>query len=278
MKTPSNKTLILGALCLSVVASIGAFKIGEARKMAIEDQNKQGAVYIDIQKTNTEGALLQEALRKIDLTATLGTSTTDNPFAPSPNDTLTDSLAKNLFLSYANQQSGDSKRTDDEIATELVSRINTATLPVAPYTLANVEIYSPRTKDELRTYGNTMGQIIKSNLTVIAENKNIKLKEIASIHKKIGAEMIKVKAPSAVAQLHLAAANDYSLLGDAFAIIANEEAKDPLRSLLAIRTATDAADNLNETYIQMNSYFAANGIIFEKGEAGLMWSIITSTQ
>ncbi len=276
MKTPSNKTLILAALCLSIVASIGAFKIGEARKMAVADRNVQGAVYIDIQKTNTESALLQEALKKIDMTATFGTSTDVNPFAPSPNDTLTDSLAKNLFLSYANQQNGGSEQSDDDIAVQLVNQINTAALPTAPYTIANVEIYSPRTKDELHAYGNAVGQVIKNNYTVIAENKKIELKAIAQIHKKIGTEIIAIKAPVSIAQLHLAIANDYSLLGDSFAIIADEDRKDPLKSLLAIRTATEAADNLNETYIQVNKYFADNDIIFTNGEPGLMWSLIQS--
>ncbi len=275
MKTPSNKTLILGALCLSIVASIGAFKIGEAKRLALsEDLKKQSAVYIDVQKTNKEGELLQEALKNIDISATLGTTTSDNPFAPTPNDTLTDSLAKNLFLSYANQQSGGSSETDTDMANALVSQINTSVLPLAPYSLASVSLFTPKSNADIRAYGNAVGEVIKTNYIVIANNKGIELKTIGEIHKKIGAEIIAIPAPANVAQNHLAVANNYALLGESFEIIATEEKKDPLKSLLAIRTATDAADSLNNTYVQMNNYFSKNDIIFENGEAGLFWSLI----
>ncbi len=275
MKTPSNKTLILGALCLSIVASIGAFKIGEAKRLALaEDSKKQSAVYIDVQKTNKEGELLQEALRNINIDATLGTSTSENPFAPSPNDTLTDSLAKNLFLSYANQQSGGSTESDADMANALVAQINTTNLPLAPYNLASVNLFTPKSTAEIKNYGNAVGQVIKTNYTVIANNRNIELKTIAEIHKKIGDEIIAIPAPANIAQDHLAVANNYALLGESFAIIATEEKKDPLKSLLAIRTATDAADSLNNTYKQMNNYFSKNDIIFENGEAGVFWSLI----
>lgn len=275
MNSPSNKTLILGALCLSIVASVGAFKIGEAKRLALaEDLKKQTAVYIDIQKTNNDGALLQEALRKIDIESALGTSSAENPFAPSPNDTLTDTLAKNLFLSYADVQSGNSSRTDEDIANELVSSINTSALPIAPYTLGNISIFNPKSTTDIKIYGNAVGTIIKNNYMVIAQNKGIKLQAIADIHKKIGAEIILVPVPASVAQQHLTIANNYALLGESFSIIAQEDKKDPLKSLLAIRIATDAADSLNTIYTQMTNYFSKNDIIFEKGEPGLFWSLI----
>lgn len=275
MKTPSNKTLILGAFCLSIVASVGAFKIGEARRVASEaSRNTASAVYIDIQKTNKEGALLQRALKNIDLDATLGSSTAGNPFAPSPNDTLTDSLAKNLFLSYANQQSGNSSQSDEAIANTIVSQISTADLPRAPFTLSNISMFTPKSKDEIRAYGNAVGTIIRANYTTISNKKGMSLKEIAEIHKKIGNEIIAVKTPAALAEAHLSIANDYSLLGSSFAIIAEDEKKDPLKSLLAVRTATDAADDLNITYQNVSNYFTKNDILFVNGEPGVIWSLI----
>lgn len=276
LKVPSNKTLILGAVCLSLVAAIAAFKIGEAKRMSLRaNMSRESAVFIDLQKTNEEGQLLQAALRNLDVQAAIGTSSDENPFSPSVNDTLTDSLAKNLFLTYAQIQNGNDARTDEEIASGIVGQIDTAALPKAVFSLSNVKIVSPRTAEDIKTYGNRVGAIIKDNYTYIADRKDtIKLAEIAQIHKKIGTEMIAIPAPTAIAQMHLAMANDYALLGASFEIISSQEKKDPLKSLLAIRTAKDSAENLDQVYKEINSYFAKNAILFTNEEPGVVWSRI----
>ncbi len=257
------------------MAVIGAYKIGEARRLVLQANLGQSAVYIDLQKTNSEAATLAAALQNVDLAMATATSGEANPFAPSSDDTLTDSLAKNLFLAYAEQQNGSDTRTDDEVASGIISGIDTSKLPVSVYSIGNVKITNPRTTEDIKVYGNRVGAIIKDNYTYIASKKDtIQLKEIAQIHKKIGAEMIAVEAPAPVAQMHLAIANDYALLGASFEIIANEDKKDPLKSLLAIRTAKDAAENLDQMYKEINSYFAKNAILFTNEEPGIVWSRI----
>lgn len=275
MKLPSNKILILGAISFSIVASVGAYKIGEARRIALENQKNEGGFYVDIEKTNEESDFLRRTLQNLDFDQVLGSSSEANPFAPAQSDTLTDAFAKNIFLSYAGIESGSDSRTDDEVANDVISQIDTSTLPKNPFTLANINIYSPRTTDEIRGYGNAVGSIIKENYTTIYNRKNsISLSEIAQVHKKIGNEIIAIPVPNAISTDHLQLANSYVLLGDSFEIIAEQEKKDPLRSLLAVRTAQDAGGRLEDSYKVINSYFAKNGILFNNDEPGVVWSRI----
>lgn len=275
MTVPNNKILILAAVCLSVVACVGAYKIGEARKASLAALNSQGAVYLDIQATNDSNAILQEALKKISQDTTLGTSSEENPFAPKEGDTLTDSFAKNIFLSYAEKENGVSNLDNVTISNKIISAIDTSSTPQAEYGFSRVKISNDATQAGVRAYGNKVGAILKDNYTAISNGKaDMSLAEMAAIHSKIGREIIEVPVPGGIAQSHLALANGYSILGSSFTTIASEEKKDPLKAVLAIRAAKDAADNLTSTYTTINSYFANNGILFSNEEAGIIWSRI----
>lgn len=275
---PGNRVLILGAICLSIVAAIGAYTIGEKRREAMQSQaQKQSVVYIDLQGTNEGSILLDQTLQKLSTEALLGTSTSQNPFTPSPDDTLTDRLAKEVFLTYAGQEAGTEHRSEEQIVNSIISQIDTSVLPQSVFSLVHVNMFAPRTDEEIHAYGNTVGSIIKDHYVVIANSKKeIQLAEIGEIHKKIGNEIIKVRVPAAIAQQHLALANAYVVLGESFIIIATDEKKDPLKSLLAIRTAKDAAENLDTNSKEINSYFNKNAILFTNDEAGIIWSRIVS--
>ncbi len=278
LTVPGNRVLILGAICLSIVAAIGAYTIGEKRREAMQSQAQiQSAVYIDLQNVNEGGDLLEATLQKLSTESLLGTSTVTSPFTPSPEDTLTDRLAKEVFINYAGQEAGTETRSETEVINSIISQIDTSALPQSVFTLTNVKMYVPRTNEDIKTYGNAVGEIIKDNYKVIADKKQtIGLAEIGEIHKKIGNEMIKINTPTTVAQQHLALSNAYVVLGESFIVIANDEKKDPLKSLLAIRTAKTAAENLDTNNKEINSYFTKNGILFTNDEAGIVWSRIVS--
>ncbi len=275
---PGNRVLVLGAICLSIVAAIGAYTIGEKRRIAIQSQIKQqSAVYIDLQNSNEGSDLLESTLQKLNSQALLGTSTTTNPFTPSPEDTLTDRLAKEVFVNYAGQEAGTETRSEEEVINAILSQIDTSSLPQAVFSLTNVKMFIPRTNEDIRTYGNQVGKIIKNNYQVIADKKQtITLEEIGEIHKKMGNEIINADVPTTITQQHLALANAYVILGESFIIIAKDEKKDPLKSLLAIRTAKTAAENLDLNNKEINSYFNKNGILFTNDETGIVWSRIVS--
>lgn len=256
---------------------ISAFKIGEARKISTNAENNAAAVYIDLEQTTEESKILYEALQKINTDSTIGSSTQQNPFVPDKNDTLTDTLAKNIFLSYAELQKNNSSLNKETIAENVIGNIDTSSIPRAKFTLSDIKIANTQNSITIKTYGNTIGAIIKDNYTYISNKKNsIDLVEIARIHSEIGEKIINTSAPSSLAQLHLTIANNYALLGSSFFIIANEEKNDPLKSLLAIRTAKDAGENLDKTYTEINNYFIKNDILFNNDESGSIWSRIVA--
>ena len=274
MTVPRTKTLTLLAICLSAISIVAAFKIGEARKRTLEAERSGSAVYIDLEQTNESTKILQTALQNLQLNTMLGTSSVENPFIPKENDTLTDALAKNIFLSYAELQNNNAL-SNDTIANNVINSINTSDLPRSDYSLSNIAISESQTSASIKAYGNRVGAIIKDNYTIIANKKdNIELTEIARLHKAIGNEIINTSVPAALAQQHLVIANSYALLGKSFDIIATEEQNDPLKSLLAIRTAKDASENLNNAYTEVNNYFIKNDILFNNNEPGIIWSTI----
>ncbi len=278
LTVPGNRVLILGAICLSLVAAIGAYTIGEKRRESLQSQTqRQSAVYIDLQNASEGGDLLEATLQKLNNESLLGTASSTSPFAPSVDDTLTDRLAKEVFINYAGQEAGTETRSEEEVINSIISQIDTSTLPQAVFSLTNVKMAVPRTTEDVRAYGNAIGEIIKANYLVIANKKQtIQLAEIGEIHKKMGNEIIKVTVPTTITQQHLALANAYVILGESFIIIAQDEKKDPLKSLLAIRTAKTAAENLDANNKEINSYFYKNGILFTNDEAGIVWSRIVS--
>lgn len=257
------------------MAGVGAYKIGEARKIALQKNSVNGAVYLDLQKAKSNDSILNEALKKISSEQLLSTSTAQNPFTPSKDDTLTDSLAKNIFLTYAEKQDNDSTIDAEAVSANIIGSIDTSSLPKNTYSLTNVKILRDQTPAAIKDYGNKVGAIIKDNYEYIAKKKDtIQLPEIAKVHQKIGREIINVSAPAPLASYHLAIANDYTMLGDSFAVISTQEKKDPLKSLLAVNGAKNAGENLEKTYTEINSYFAKNGILFSNDEPGIVWTRI----
>ncbi len=253
---------------------MGAYKIGEARKTLNESNRKNAAVYVDIQKTNPETAELQEALNKIQLESTLNPSgDTGNPFEAKANDTLTDSLAKNIFITYAQKESGKTSDDDEILAGNIVGGIDTSALPQATFSLKDIQIFVPQTKEDVKRYGNEAGGIIKKYYTLIGTPaySDGDLRKIAVVHQRIGKELIRIKVPAALAQSHLNLANAFVMFGESLLLIALEEQKDPLKALLSIRTAKDSSDSVLNSSIEINTYLTQNDILYFENEAGLIW-------
>jgi hypothetical protein len=280
LKSPSNKILILSAICLSLIASIGAYKIGEARKVINESSRKNAAVYVDIKKTNADTLALQEALNKIQLEATLNPSEDANPFGPKESDTLTDTLAKNIFLSYAERESGKSTDDDAAIAGSVIGGIDTSALPQPTFSLNDVRLFVPQTKEDIKRYGNEAGGVIKQYYTLMTMPKysDGDLRKLSVIHQRIGQELIKIKVPAALSQSHMNLANSYVVFGDSIGLMATEEQRDPLKALLSMRTAKDSSESMTTATIEINTYLKQNDILYSENEAGLIWEKLISEE
>lgn len=264
----------MSAICLSIIASLGAYKIGEARKVLNAEKKKNTAVYVDIQKSNANNSILEAALANIqgDLAAN-ASGTEENPFAPNPKDTLTDSFAKSIFLSYAERESGMGNDDDEAIASKVIGNIDTSSLPKPAFSLANLQLFAPVSKDEIKKYGNDAGLVIKVNYILLGspEYADNDLHKIAQLHKKIGQSLIKVRVPAAMAQSHLNLANAYMMFGESLDILATQEHVDPLKALLSVRTAEESGNNIAKSAGEINSYLNQNDILYSDNEPGLIW-------
>lgn len=273
-KAPSNKILILSAICLSIIASLGAYKIGEARKTLNEEKKKGSAVYVDIKKSNADNDLLEAALANIQGNSTLNASGSDeNPFAAKPNDTLTDSFAKSIFLSYAERESGMSNDDDETIANDIIGKIDVSSLPKPAFSLSNINLFVPISTQDIKKYGNEAGAVIKVGYVRLGspEYADNDLAKIAELHKSIGQKLIKVRVPSALSQSHLNLANAYVMFGDSLEILATQQQIDPLKALLAVRTAEEASKNITASSEEINTYLNQNDILYSDNEPGLIW-------
>ncbi|MEN9649169.1 MAG: hypothetical protein RL094_136 [Candidatus Parcubacteria bacterium] len=284
MKLPGQHVLILGAICLSILGGVGAYKYAQYKKAAEALRNRNGIVAsaagtnADTQSKEYAEILAQIELAKIDAAA----STTANPFLPSPNDTMTDSLSKNVFISYLKYQGDDNLDAagQAEIANAVVSNIDASKLPGLKYSLNSIKMtYSVNVAD-IKLYGNTFATIRNKHLAQIAANSqfyNTHLVELGAILSQLGEELMKMNVPSEVALPHLDIANAYIRSGESFKIISGQ-AKDPLKALLGVKVFKDDLDRQTEMYTQISNYFSNNGILFDTTEPGIMWNISTSRQ
>ncbi len=260
---------------------MGAYKIGEARKTINESSQKNAAVYVDIQKTNPETAALQEALSKIQLEATLNPKEdTGNPFDPKADDTLTDTLAKNIFITYAQRESGKNTDDDEILAGNIIGGIDTSALPQATFSLKDVILFVPQTTEDIKRYGNEAGVVIKQYYSLVASPaySDGDLRKISIIHKRIGQDLIKVRVPAALAQSHLNLSNAFVMFGESLLLIALEEQGDPLKALLSIRTAKDSSESILRSSVEINTYLNQNDILYSENDAGLIWQGLISAE
>jgi hypothetical protein len=60
-------------------------------------------------------------------------------------------------------------------------------------------------------------------------------------------------------------------MADTFPFIDGEE-KDPVKALLGLRIVQNNLIELPTLFIKINQYFKQNGILFDKSEAGYLWT------
>ncbi len=287
MTLPGQNVLILGAICISIIGSIGAYRFAEYQKATSLSNSgyKQGSLVAsgggsDTASSSRVSGNYAQILTNIELANIDAKAAYENPFLPKDSDTLTDRLSKNVFVSYLQTQKSDGSaaNSQEELATQVVANIDTSQLPTAKYSLNTVNMFYPKTKAEIKAYGNAFAEIRTRNLQIIAANPAKYEKDIAAvgdIMKKIGEELITIRVPSEVALAHLDIVNGYIRTGEAFKIIADEK-KDPLKALLGLKIFKEENEKQAEMFTQIGNYFVKNAILFDKAEPGDMWNVSTT--
>ncbi len=274
---PHTKILILAAVCISVIAISIAYKISEAQKI-----NKAKNIYAtagsDIEN-NIADKRIASALYEAQL-ASLGTlASSSDPLAPSPKDTLTDRFSKDIFSAYIEYERSGQQLTDEQLSKNPIGNINTDILPKPKYILYDMPIFTPKTKDEIKEYGNLFAKTYTESLAPIAahpEQFNDDLINIGVIYKKTGEALIKLKVPSSLAEKQLNIANAFIMMSEAFPLV-NGQQKDPVKALMGLKVVRESMENQIQMFTSMSAYFKQNDILFEKGEPGALWNNIATT-
>ena len=290
MKLPGKNILILAALCLSAIGALSAYQLASYARVKAEQTNLiASADNSAINGSSVNGsnkimsALEQAAESQLEATTSL------NPFAPSSSDTMTDRLSKSFFTAYAQTEANNSSvdpatgqpldpasdaANKASLVNSALATVDTSTLPKQKYTTGDIATFVPTTSGDFHAYGNTFISIQNNTLKKIADNPAVyknNIRAIGSVYTSLGEQLMHMKVPISLAQQHVEIANDFILSADTFILI-DQQSKDPMKALLALRIYKDATERQAEMYTEIANYFRSSGILFDKTEAGYSWS------
>jgi hypothetical protein len=271
-KAPSKVILVTGAVCLSIILASVSYKITLSQK---ESQLKKTDNVVGLSGTTKSPLeIVNDAILDSN-EAILAQDQDNNPFAIKAGDSVSDRVSKKLFggYLYAQQVDGVTDTSVGEVSDAVLSQITQQDLPDATFSTTQAKVFAATSKAEIKLYGNTIAGIIKAYYQQIANDPGYKtnLVGLAKIFKIIGYSIMEQKVPVNLIQEHTSLANSYVLSGEAMEMVA-DQAKDPVRALLGVKTLKEITASQVEVLINMGTYFNKNDIIFERGEAGTLWN------
>ena len=272
-KGPSKTILVISAVCFSILLATISYKI-TLSKSKLPSEN----IVAGFQgTTTTPGEIVTNALQDAQANSlSEGENPSDNPFAIQPGDNVSDRLTKTIFTGYlyAQQTDGVSDDSVAQVNDAVFSQIRSTDLPQGDFLLSQIRVFVPKTKTDLREYGNSLANVIRSNYQLIAsdqEKYSNNIKALSAVYKKIGNEIILQKSPIAMQSTQLNLANSYSLTGKGIDMVADQE-KDPVKAMLGLKTVKELNTYQSEMLINMANYLNNNDIIFSSDEPGFFWN------
>lgn len=269
-----SKVLILGAICVSVIAGVLSYKIADIQNQKNIRDSKQASRVFNI-TGETEDKTTSKILSAIDSADQLNNiEEAEDPFTINGKDTATSRLAKQVYSDYVNQEAGNSDLTVSDIAQNALNQISAGDMPRAKYGLNSISFIDQSSKDDIRLYGNNFAEIYIRNMTVISKNQakySSNLTAIAEVYENISKELLKQRVPAEVSTSHLAIVNNYQIIADSFRLIDSQD-QDPVKSLLGVRAAKEASEDTDQMFINISKYFKNNVIIFGNNEVGSIWN------
>ena len=269
-----NKVLILGAICISIIAGVVSYKVADYRSKQDEIKQKRAAGFFNItgEKEDPTITKILSAIDSSELAA--GTSTEEDPFTITDKDNSTSRLAKQVYSDYVNQEAGNSDLNVGDIANNAIGQLSSSDLPRSKYGINSIAFTAGSSLEEIRLYGNNFAEIYMRNMRIIANNQqkySNSLSEIASIYENISKELLKIKVPPQISSSHLAIVNNYQIIADSFRLI-NIQSQDPVKSLLGVKSSKEAIADNDQMFINISKYFKNNDIIFGNNEVGVIWN------
>lgn len=275
---PHRKVLILGAVCISIIAIVLTYKISSEKRLILE---KQADLSVTAGRTEEELEIERKiitALNNAKLASLGALASSSNPFEPTPKDSISDRFSKDVFATYLRYEK-DGVLPDGDALIQNFEYLDVNDIDKNKYSLAFMNIFEPTTKDEIKNYGNIFAKTYLNTIAPVDRDVmryQTDINAMVPIYKAIGENLLKIPTPSAVASVHLQLVNQYLKQADAFVLVGGQ-VKDPVRALLGLKVIREGIPIQVEMFTNIKMYLNDNGIVYEANEPGNFWNVGTTT-
>ncbi|MFA5841515.1 MAG: hypothetical protein WC835_00955 [Candidatus Paceibacterota bacterium] len=205
----------------------------------------------------------------------------------SPGDSLTDTIARNLYANYAvlGQSGGLTEENQAKLTAELSDSIKKLLEPKA-YAISDLAVAPAETPDSIKKYGNDVTAAIAANLkresmgdatslaNYLKNGSSSELKKIADSaknYKRAVAELLKLPAPKSALEQHLTLVNGFSYFGRTIEGMSMVDT-DPIVALVSVRNYGEGVLKIKIALQGLSLYFANQKTIFTKEDGGYIFS------
>ncbi len=210
-------------------------------------------------------------------------------------DTFTETIGQGFFANYLITKQANGGQINAKDANDIA---NSALSAMDQYVRPTEDVYKntdlqtiPATAENMKSYGNEFGALIKKYfdpipnppLTVLleameAENSSglEELKPISLAYKNTAEELLKIKVPESLATSHSAIANNFLKISkqiDNMARVFN----DPALASIAFKQYLGTSDSTRAALKAIQSSFLANRVVFQNNEPGKYFAVFTNT-
>lgn len=264
-----KKTLNIASVCFValIVAFVVSKKGSNKNELANNIEVEKNSVNA---KNNTTLAYQQEIMKTVLDQNIKAFESVSASFKKQPTDTMTDTIAKNIFSQYIEYNT--SKSLDvDTIQQETIAAVKAHPVDRSNIGLQDIR-FSGNSVTDLKAYVNVLSAIQTESLKSIdkVKNKNKKNLYIQAIYKTAADLFLNQPVPESLAKDHLGIINGYRDYSQAFELLELQE-KDPALALTGVQLAKEAQDLLVASLVSVKNIVLLNKLTFQKGEPAYMW-------
>ena len=202
----------------------------------------------------------------------------------------TDVFARAFFTDYLQLRQGGQLQTQtgkDKLVEQLLSNESLSSFTENNFTEADVTKSQLNTPSAFRQYANAVGSIVET-FSLNNRNEAVILLEalekddpsvldelipIQEAYKNIGEEMQKLVVPKDAVDIHLELLSSISRIETTIAIM-RKTFTDPLQAISALKAYQGNATALRLAFVNANTFFNKQGIVFDQTESGYLFTSI----
>ena len=188
-------------------------------------------------------------------------------------NSVSDNFSKKFFENYllAKKDGSIEQNGPDALVKDAVAKANSEMSSTIRYTKSEMTTFG-NDQAKIKEYGTLFAQIQTDEIKLIvdiARNKK-DLPAIAKEYKVFSEKLFRLPIPEEIAETHIQIINNFYTIYESY-ITLSDYAKDPVKSLFAIKENKRIGNDQVLLYTRIKNYFTKNGIIFDTSVAGEFW-------